>query len=270
MSRAACRPSRLAAGAVLVVALIAALVPLGVGPAAAVPNASLTRYPYLTDSIQSSITINWATDRSNPSGSVTWGPLGSCGANTVVAAATPITVLSSPQYQWKATIPVAPDRQYCYRVLLGATDLLGSDPSPAFTSQAAAGSSAPFSFAVFGDWGQSYAGSTNPDQANVLAQMAQSGSRFAVMTGDTAYPGGGQGEYGDLQQTGANVSGVFGPNFWAVPGRSLPVFNVTGNHGFTNGAVQVVNWPEGNAAATSSGRYQMEDHPSINGSTPRS
>jgi chitodextrinase len=45
------------------------------------------------------------------------------------------------------------------------------------------------------------------------------------------------------------------------------VFNVTGNHGFTNGAVQVVNWPEGNAASSSNGRYLMESYPSINGST---
>ena len=55
-----------------------------------------------------------------------------------------------------------------------------------------------------------------------------------------------------------------------MPGRSIPVFNVTGNHGFTNGDVQVVNWPEDNAAATSSGKYQMEPYPSINGSDPGS
>ena len=97
--------------------------------------------------------------------------------------------------------------------------------------------------------------------------MSLSGARFAVMTGDTAYPGGGQKEYGDLQQAGIDQSTVFGPNFWAVPGRSIPVFNVTGNHGFTTGSNQVVNWPEGNAAATSGGKYLMETYPSINGST---
>ena len=40
---------------------------------------------------------------------------------------------------------------YCYRVKLGAVDLLGSDASPQVTTAAAPGSS--FSFAVFGDWG---------------------------------------------------------------------------------------------------------------------
>src|ERR1043166_7444812 len=51
-----------------------------------------------------------------------------------------------------------------------------------------------------------------------------------------------------LQQVGTDVSAIFAPAFWGVPGRSVPVFNVTGNHGFTNGNFQVVNWPEANAA----------------------
>src|SRR5262249_46850069 len=155
-----------------------------------------------------------------------------------------------------------------YRVFLGAGDLLGTDPSPQFTSQVAAGSTTPYSFAVFGDWGQSYANSTNADQANVMRQISTSGARFAVMTGDTAYPGGDQNNYGDLVRTGSDVSGVFGPSFWGVPGRSIPVFNVTGNHGFTNGRFQVQNWPEGNAASTSGGKYLMESYPSINGANP--
>jgi chitodextrinase len=152
--------------------------------------------------------------------------------------------------------------------MLGSTDLLGTDPSPQFTSQVAAGSTAPYSFAVFGDWGQAYAGGVNADQTNVLQQLSQSGARFAVMTGDTAYPGGTDKEYGDLQQADVDTSAVFGPTFWGVPGRSIPVFNVTGNHGFTNGKFQVQNWPEDNAARTSGGKYLMEPYPAINGSSP--
>src|SRR5207247_7071897 len=75
---------------------------------------------------------------------------------------------------------------------------------------------------------------------------------------------------GRRRLTGTAISTVFTPTFWGVPGRSIPVFNVTGNHGFTNGAVQVVNWPEGSAARTSGGTYAMENYPSINGSTPKS
>ncbi|MDT4983791.1 MAG: acid phosphatase type 7, partial [Pseudonocardiales bacterium] len=189
----------------------AAIIPALGGSADAAASPALTRYPYLTDSIQTSITVNWATDTSATAGSVKWGPSsGSCTANSTTASKTNITVIAKAEYQWKATIPVSPDTSYCYRVFLGSTDLLGTDASPAFTSQVAAGSSTPFSFAVFGDWGQAYANG-NPDQANVLHQMAISGSRFAVMTGDTAYPGGGQKEYGDLQQTGVDQSTVFGP-----------------------------------------------------------
>ena len=249
--------------------VLAALVTLP-SPAVAATNGVLTRYPYLTDAVQSSVTVNWATDTTGTTGSLTWGPPGNCGANTVTASKTSITVIAKPEYQWKADIPVSPDAQYCYRVRLGSTDLLGGDASPAFTSQVAAGSTAPFSFAVFGDWGQAYAGGVNADQTNVLSQLAGSGARFAVMTGDTAYPGAGQKEYGDLQQLGVDQSTIFGPASWAVPGRSLPVFNVTGNHGFTNGSVQVTNWPEQHAASTSNGKYQMENYPAINGSTPKS
>ena len=239
-------------------------------PAVAETSSMLTRYPYLTDSIQSSITINWATDRTGgTAGSVTWGPAGDCNANKTAATRTSITVVSKLEYQWKATIPVDPDTRYCYRVWLADVDLLGTDSSPSFTSQVAAGSTAPFSFAVFGDWGRAYANGLNPDQTNVLNQMASSGTRFAVMTGDTAYPNGGQGAYGDLQQAAVDTSTVFGPTFWAVPGRSLPVFNVTGNVGFAS-STQIVNWPEHNAAATSGGKYLMESYPSINGSTAKS
>ncbi len=247
-----------------------ALLPAFSDVAHAAVSPALTRYPYLTDSVQTSVTVNWATDTSSTTGSVLWGPVGSCTANTTSATKTAITVISKAEYQWAATIPITPDTTYCYRVMLGSGDLLGSDPSPVFTSQVAAGSSSPFSFDVFGDWGQAYANGSNPDQTNVLSQMAGSGARFAVMTGDTAYPGGGQKEYGDMQQLGVDQSAVFGPTFWTVPGRSLPVFNVTGNHGFTNGKVQVVNWPESHAAASSGGRYQMETYPSINGSTSKS
>ncbi|MGH8862676.1 MAG: hypothetical protein ACRDVG_15830, partial [Jatrophihabitantaceae bacterium] len=165
----------------LIVVMSAAVV-AAAGPAVAAPSPTLTRYPYLTDSVQTSITINWASDRSASTGSVTWGPAGSCAANTTAATTrTSITVGSKPEYQWAATIPVTPDTAYCYRPKLAGTDLLGSDPSPVFTSQVAAGSSAPFSFDVFGDWGQAYANG-NPDQANVLNQMSISGARFAVMT----------------------------------------------------------------------------------------
>lgn len=258
---------------VAVVALVGVWMPAAGTPVAAAPNTALTRYPYLTDSVQSSITVNWATDRSSTTGSVLWGPLGNCTAYTTTATKTSITVVSKSEYQWKATLPVSPDTYYCYRVRLGSVDLLGSDGTPVFVSQVAKGSTKPFSFAVFGDWGQAYADSTNPDstnpdQANVLRQISLSGARFAIMTGDTAYQSGRQSSYGDLQQTGTDVSGVFAPNFWGVPGRSIPAFHVAGNHGYRYGDVALLNWPEENAARTSGGMYVLESYPAYNGSAP--
>ncbi len=81
----------------------------------------LTRYPYLTDVAGGGATINWATDRSNPSAYVTWGVAGveSCTAHSNSAHKTQITVGSTPEYQWKARLKLAPDTTYCYRVVSG-------------------------------------------------------------------------------------------------------------------------------------------------------
>jgi hypothetical protein len=51
-------------GAAVLGLLVGALIPLLPEEASATTSAVLTRYPYLTDSIQTSITVNWATDTS--------------------------------------------------------------------------------------------------------------------------------------------------------------------------------------------------------------
>ncbi len=234
-------------------------------PVAAAYAPELRRYPYLTDVIQGYATVNWGTDTSGTSASVTWGPIGSCTANSLAATSTGITVGSTAEYQWKAMLTLAPDTAYCYRVYLGGTDLLGSDPSPQFRTQLPAGSTQSFSFAVFGDWGNVDA-TGNSHQTNLNQQIASSAARFAVTTGDTAYSTGSQTNYGDLVQSGAGVSGIFGPTFWTVPGRSIPLFNATGNHGFSNNNnAGLINWPQDRAVAASSGRYLMETNCCVNG-----
>lgn len=125
---------------------------------AATYTAQLKRYPYLTDGVNSGATgyatVNWATDRSAATGSVMWGQVagdGSCAPVTFVAATpTGINVNSVLEYQWKAQLTLTPDTQYCYRVFLDTLDLLGSDPTPHFRTQAQGAGS--FKFAVFGDW----------------------------------------------------------------------------------------------------------------------
>jgi uncharacterized repeat protein (TIGR01451 family) len=237
-------------------------------------GSKLMRYPYLTDVVGNSATINWATDRSSTSGSVKWGTVqgGSCTVSSKSAAKTSITVGSLDEYQWKATLTLMPNTEYCYRVYLGTSpqeDLLGTDSSPRFRTQLPAGSSQPYSFAVFGNWGEVNSSGANPQQANLMQQIAASGSRFAVTTGDNAYNSGNQTNYGDLVQVGAETSAVFGPNFWTVAGASTPIFPALGNHGISTATTHFLNWPQTKAVSGSGGRYTSETYCCLNGTSSR-
>jgi hypothetical protein len=243
----------------LVLVLGGLLAPLGAPSAAAATASQLRRYPYLTDLVTQNVTVNWATDRSQSTGSVKYGVAPNCTTNTVAATQKAITVGTVNEYQWKANLSaLSTDTTYCYRVYLGATNLLATDAAPTFRRQVAAGAATPYSFAVFGDWGAVDGGGNNAHQANLMLQVARSGVRFAVTTGDTAYIGGTQTNYGDLYQKGAGTSAIFGPAFWALPGRSIPLFNASGNHGFNS--VGLTNWPQDRARSTSGGRYQMDTY----------
>jgi Calcineurin-like phosphoesterase len=227
----------------------------------------LTRYPYLTDVAGRNATVNFGTDQSNDSAVVTWGRVGaeSCTAHTTMATKTSVMVNGVGEYQWKVLMsPLRPDTAYCYRPYFGTSqvDLLGTDPSPRFLTQLPAGSDKPFSFAVIGDWGQAYANG-NRDQAGIMKQIAASGARFVLGTGDTGYPAGSQTSYGDLQQSGPNVSTVFGPRFWTVVGKSVPMFNSIGNHAPTS--TFLTEWPADVVTASSGGQYQMESYCCVGG-----
>lgn len=256
--------SRRAARGAAALAVLVALLAASATPAHAFAS-QLRRYPYLTDAVGTGTTANWGTDRTLTSGSVKWGGPGeACTAHTATAKRTSITVNGVAEYQWTARMTgLTPNTRYCYRVFGGTVDLLGADASPAFTSPIASGATTPYSFAVFGDWGLAPSAAGNPAQAAVLSRMAQSGARFAVMTGDSGYPSGSQTNYGDLVQTGTNVSAVFGPAFWKVPGTSIPAFPTLGNHVVTTTFLQ--NWPTTSAAVASGGRFVAETYCCKNG-----
>src|SRR6185503_14191797 len=151
--------------------------------ASAAFDAKLKRYPYLTDLVGTSVTVNFATDISSTSATVRYGVAGgTCDTNAVTATRTFILVNGVSEYQWEANITgLAYNTQYCYRLFFGSAnlDLLGTDASPVFTTQVQAGSATPYKFAVFGDWGKTLAAG-NQNQAHVLSQVAASGARFAV------------------------------------------------------------------------------------------
>ena len=256
------------------------LVAASSGSAAASYSSQLRRYPYLTDVVGPYATINWATDRSQTSGAVRFGKVGSeaCTAHYVPATKAAITVNGVLEYQWKAMLNLTPGTQYCYRVYLGSSpvneiDLLGSDSAPTFWTQVPTGATNSFSFIVFGDWGQVDAAGTNSSQANLMSFMASSGARFALTTGDNGYPSGSQANFGDLIQTGANISAIFGPSFWKVPGASIPIFPTQGNHGLNSSDTNhpaLVTWPQDRAVSTSNGRYVKETYCCLNGTSSTS
>jgi hypothetical protein len=242
-------------------------------------SSRLRRYPYLTDVVGSSATVNWATDRSFASGALKWGtrsPVtgGSCTSKPVTPTKTAIVVNGVNEYQWKARITgLSADTDFCYRPYLNGSqiDLLRGDASPHARSQLAAGSTKPFTFAVLGDWGEVNSSGANPDQANVLEELADSGARFTVTTGDNTHPNSSQTQYGDLQQTGPNISSVFGPEFWTVAGASMPIFPALGNHGMSSGATaHFQNWPQDQAVSASAGRYRAETYCCVNGTSSAS
>jgi chitodextrinase len=239
-------------------------------------DAQLTRAPYLSDVTSSSVQVSWGTSTQSH-GVVRYGPPGNCTANSVssVPMGNPITVNGVHEYQnGVAVTGLSAGTAYCYRVYTDdSVDLLGSNASPQFATLEAAGSGTPFTFGVFGDWGDTTNsgvndGTLNANQAGVDAQIAASGIRFAISTGDIGYPGGTQTNYGDLNQTGVNISGVFGPSFWAVPGQSVPVHGVSGNHGLNSTFLSV--WPQVASTAASGGVYAMTAYPSFLGSDPGS
>src|ERR1044072_2280538 len=73
-------------------------------------SSALRRYPYLTDTVGSYATINWATDQSESAGAVRFGKVDSesCTAHYVPATKTPISVNGVSQYQWKAQLRLLP------------------------------------------------------------------------------------------------------------------------------------------------------------------
>ena len=253
--------------------LILGLSVLSTAPAGAAPAPQLTRYPYLTDVVSAgstdNATINFATDTTVTAAFARIGPAGgTCTGTNRTGSKLGITVNGKSENQWKVKFTgLTPGNQYCYRVFAGSptapgADLLGSDPSPVFTAPG----SGSFSFAVLGDWGFVGSSGSNPDQAKLDAQIAASRALFALGTGDTAYPGGSQTNYGDLQQTGLNISTVFGPSYYTDIGKSIPMFNSLGNHGVS--ATFLNTWPQPTAPGLSGGRYQIDAYPSINGSNP--
>jgi hypothetical protein len=217
---------------------------------AATYASALKRYPYISEVVANSARLNWATARSQSTGSATWGAVSGATCtptNTAAATKISITVGSTSEYQWTAPITFPASGTYCYRVQLGTTDLLGTDSSPQVTTAAAPGSS--YSFAVLGDYG---AGTTF--ESNVMSQIAASPAKFVVTVGDNVYNSGTDTEYGDLSQ-----GNIFPKQYLPMLG-SRPIFAAEGNHGFTQNLPYLQNLSAHTAAQASGGRFIQESY----------
>lgn len=270
-------PARTGVGLVAVGSVVAAT--LLAAPSASAASSTVLRYPYLTDLTTTSVQVTFDTSVKvvSAANAVQWGtPSGATdctltsksvtSANNTVNA--PITVAGVVQYQTSVRITgLTAGATYCYRIFTGGSspvDLLGSDVAPRFTTM---GHSGEFSFAVLGDWGDnSVADGFN--QKNVDAQIAKSGVKFAVSTGDIAYQNGSQDNYGNLVATGPGISQVFGPDYWKIPGASIPLFATSGNHG--RNATFLSTWKQAATVAASGGKYMMEAYSGLQNTVPAS
>ena len=203
-------------------------------PRLAGPPYQLRRRPYLTDLLQRHVVVNWATTAAVSNGWVRYGKVrsGSCTTHRVDALQRTIVVDTTREHQWRASLDgLNPNTRYCYRIYGDGVGLLGHARAPRFRTQVKQGGTAPFSFAVLGDWGAVDSNGKNPDQAAVLHQIAQSPARFAVTTGDTGLS---ERLAAQLRRPRAARTGHLRrvrPRVLGQAGSSIALFNAQGNHG---------------------------------------
>ena len=213
------------------------------------------RQPYLTDTTPTSTMVNFASSTNTPMPVVRWDlASGNCltPPNSVTAAFTVSfagTVSGTTVFQDKATISgLTPNTLYCYRVFQNGIDLKGS--ATTFRTAPTVGSTAPFKFAVIGDWGQG-----TPQQASVFAQIANGAPNFLMTVGDNVYAGGSNSEYGDL-----NGGNVFPAGYLPKLGGSIPIYAAQGNHGFTTNLPYIQTFPQDANVSSSNGKFGVESY----------
>jgi hypothetical protein len=217
-----------------------------------------------------------------PAPSTLPGPVNpTAAAGTMTTASFTVTgnLGTTSEKQWSVPLSgLAAGAEYCYAVFSsdssGATDLLPSSrPDQMFTTLEPAGSTKSLTFDVTDDLGETYyatgvgfPNNLNSDQAALDQEIGSSGARFLILAGDTAYNSGTQSNYGDLEQTGTEVSDMFGPSYWPQT-DGIPTFKTDGDHGLNVENLQV--WPTPVTASTSGGTYALDTYPasSVDGTT---
>jgi hypothetical protein len=210
----------------------------------------LLRNPYLTDALATSERLNFATADDSSVPIVTYGASPSCAGSSVQAdLVSSIDVATRVEYQWTAHLGgLSAGTSYCYRISQGGADQLNG-ATPTFATPPTAGATAPFSFAVLGDFG---AGTT--DEMKVLGQIRAANPNFVVTVGDNAYDDGTQSDYGDVAS-----GNVFNAPDWPL-GQAAPWFAAQGNHGFDDSSAYLQNFPQDDVVNASNGRLRQDSY----------
>ena len=269
------------AGLAGVAVVVLAGLPALAGAATAV---TLTRAPYVTDLTTTSAYVDWAIGGQQTAGSVMVQKAPASGvcptsiawnASQEITSPTsdPLVSGSSTSASWKVTVGTTTEYQaetpvtgllaatrYCYAVYSShSSSAKELWPVQTFTTLAPAGTSAPVTFDVLGDTGENlsntgvaYPNLLNVGEQSIYQEIGQSGAQFLLMAGDVAYNGGTETTYGDLTQTGVDVSDIFGPSY-LPQADGVPTFVADGNHGQTSDDLRI--WPEPKTVAASKGVY---------------
>ncbi|HUE58146.1 MAG TPA: fibronectin type III domain-containing protein, partial [Acidimicrobiales bacterium] len=257
-------------------------------PTAEATTVVLARAPYVTDLTTTSAYINWGIAGSGTIGSVMVQPApGSGGCPTSIAwsssqqitgrttvplidvpantTTTPWDYMVNATSEWQESVPISGlqgGTQYCYAVYdthSGTPSQLATTGS--FTTLDPSGSASSLTFDVIGDTGETqsspgvdYPNFVNPGQQALYSEIGSSGAKFLLMVGDVAYSGGTQNSYGDLSQSGDDISDIFGPTSFPLA-NGIPTFVADGNHGQNSNLLKI--WPQPQTALASSGAYDF-------------
>jgi hypothetical protein len=198
--------------AALVCALIASLTLAAWQQPIYAASANLIWKPYLQEISDTSVTIQWTT-QSAGSSEVRYSTDASY---SLIASASsrPLAQLGTQMHQAPIS-GLQPDTTYVYKIFTNGEDLW-PEQTLTFRTAPSRGSSAPFTFAAFGDFGKN-----SDSQKRLRDQMARDSFRFLVTTGDNAYDAGRYSEFD------TKVFQIYGDVF-----SKAAVFPTLGNHDY--------------------------------------
>lgn len=192
------------------------------------------RGPYLQNSAAGSVEIRWELDRTGPSSLEYF-----TGGETERRVKSPF---DGRKHRVRLT-GLRPGERYEYRILSGDRAV-----TERYRFRAVPGDDAPFTFAVFGDFGQGSKG-----QFAVAKQLEKSAAEFVLLTGDLIY-GRGEEEHYDTRFFEPYRNSLRRMNFWPA----------LGNHdlGTKGGApvLSIFDVPQNGPAALQPGRNYSFDY----------